>query len=183
MVVTRRTRPSLRAAANVLAFLPALLLLPMAIPSICYVFCRASGCSHERAWWLSIGPEVLITSGDASNRLVFLQFTLAASLLGAAAVQVRFGSRAFRPVAIGSVLTITICLLAELVLGWFLDQRTWSGLWGGDQYGNYKPHVVFGAALVATLAAILWWRFRHREQAIIADLRAKPGDPDRLRAP
>jgi len=186
IVVKRRTRPSLRAAVNIVAGVGAIVLvmvsLPIVLASLWYCLARASGYNHERAWRLSMHPADYQEYGSSADAAAFILVALSILLCSAVVTQLRFGSRAFRRLgACELLLAVTIAICAVLA-GWIGDLRTWTSIAEVSLIRNWSL-ILFFPGLSFALVIPFWRTFRQREIRILAHLRTELEGPDHLRAP
>lgn len=186
IVVKRRTRPSLRAAGNIVAGVVAIVLLMVSLPivlaSLWYCLARASGYGHERAWGMSMHPADYQEYGSSADAAAFMLVALSILLCSAVVTQLRFGSRAFRRLwACELLLAVTIAICAVLA-GWIGDLRTWTSIAEVSFIRNWSLILLIPGLSFASLVPF-WRPFRRREIAIMTDLRRKLDGPDHLRAP
>lgn len=180
IVVKRRTRPSLRAAGNIVASMVAVVLLPAVLAILWYGLCRAGGYPHSKAWRLSMYPAEFQEYGNLSDSIALLCGGVTVALWAAVWTQVRFGSRAFRRQWKWEFAVIVWLACGAVLLAWFADLRTWTSIAGIDFLRSNRHFGLLIAVVNSFVLAVFWRSFRRNEDRNIAHLRANPDGPSRV---
>lgn len=185
IVVKRRTRPSLRAATNIVACVLASVLVlapvPIMLASLWYGLCRGSGYTHDRAWRLAMHPAEFQEYGRGFDAFEGVWVAVGVALWSATLTQWRFGARAFRRLWACELLLFVVVAIGAVVVAWIGDLRTWTSMAEADFIRNWLV-ILFPPGVSFALLIPFWRSFRRGEEAVIARLRAEPDGPERLRA-